>query len=276
MSVGTVARQWLPPALMRRIDRAAGRGLRFEAGWSDWGAALAASGGYDDDAILERVRRATREVVAGRAAFERDGVTFAHWEPPFTILAPLLRHALRSDGRLDVVDFGGSLGSSYRQCQPLLPQLRALRWQVVEQPAFVRMGREEFSDAVLSFHDTLDSLAPAWPGAPRALLGSSVLQYLADPDAHLAAWRAAGTGTLVLDRTPVWDGPEHRACVQHVPESIYPGSYPCWILSRPRLLEAMGSGWRLVCEFDSAEGRYQAEHGPAFDFRGFVWDRVDG
>lgn len=271
MTATAVLRDWLPPALRRALGRAAGRSLHFVGGWASWDEAAAASRGYDDGAILDRVVSATREVVAGRAAFERDSVLFDHGQPPFQLLAPLLRHALRHGSRLDVVDFGGSLGSTYRQCHPFLPALETLRWHVIEQAPFVDAGRREFSAGPLGFHLDFESLPPA--AAPRLLLASSVLQYLPRPLHLLRGLQGHGIDTLVLDRTPVWDGSEDRACVQHVPRRIYDASYPCWILSRQILLEHLSQDWRLVCEFDCPEGRHEASNGPAFEFKGFVWER---
>lgn len=271
MTAAAVLRDWLPPALHRALGRATGRSLRFVGGWPGWDAAAAASSGYDDSAILERVVHATRHVEAGRVAFERDSVLFDTWQPPFQLIAPLLRHALRHGGSLDVVDFGGSLGSTYRQCRPFLPELAALRWHVIEQPLFAAAGRSEFSTPPLVFHTELSALPAAI--APRLLLASSVLQYLPHPMQHLQDWEASGIDTLVLDRTPVWEGPEDRACVQHVPRHIYDASYPCWVLSRSGLLDRLSRDWRLVCEFECPEGRHVARQGPTFEFKGFVWER---
>lgn len=271
MTAAALLRQWLPPAVHRALGRASGRSLRFVGGWPGWAAAAAASRGYDDSAIVERVAAATREVESGRAAFERDGVLFDAWQPPFQLLAPMLRHALRHQGRLEVVDFGGSLGSTYRQCRPFLPPLVSLDWHVVEQVRFVEVGRAEFARPPLDFHAALSELPPA--GAPRLLLASSVLQYLPQPAQHLREWEGHGIDTLVLDRTPVWDGPQDHVCVQHVPRHIYDASYPCWVMSRPQLIDRLAPEWRLVCEFDCPEGRHVARGGPAFDFKGFVWER---
>jgi putative methyltransferase (TIGR04325 family) len=264
-------REWLPPRLHRALGRALGRTLRFDGGHADWSSAAAAARGYDDAAILQRVRDATREVVAGRAAYERDSVLFDHWQPPFALLAPLLRHALAHGGRLDVADFGGSLGSSYRQCRPFLPRLDVLQWHVVEQPAFAAAGRAEFSTAELHFHERLADLPPAL--APRLLMACSVLQYLPQPAQAIDEWTASDAQTLLLDRTPMWDGNADRACVQQAPRHIYDSSYPCWVLSRPQLFGRLERGWRLVCEFDSPEGRHTARGGPSFEFKGQLWER---
>lgn len=271
MSLHTPLRRWLPPALHGAIGRASGRSQSFTGRPRDWAQALAQSRGYADRAILERVVQATREVVAGRAAFERDSVLFDRWEPPFQLLAPLLRHALRHGGRLDVVDFGGSLGSTYRLCRRFLPEEVTLRWHVVEQADFVAAGRAEFSTDELGFHGSLAELPTCV--APRLLLVSSVLQYLEDPTARIAEWNVGDADALVIDRTPIGVGPAHRLCIQQVPRHIYRASYPCWILSRERLLEQLASHWQWVCEFDSPEGRHSVAGGPSFDFKGFVLER---
>lgn len=260
-------REGLPPALHRAIAQSTGRAVRFDGRFKDWSGASAASTGYAHGEILDRVIRASREVEAGRAAFERDAVLFDIWQAPVQLLAPLLRHAARCGGHLEVVDFGGSLGSSYRQCRPFLPALASLRWYVIEQPGFVAAGRAEFENETLSFHDTVDALPPA--AAPRLLLASSVLQYLEAPLEAIAGWDVPSVRAVLIDRTPVWSGATHWPCVQHVPRHIYPASYPCWVLSQPRLLERLAQRWRLVYEFDSVEGRHAARGGPTFDFKGF-------
>ena len=79
-------------------------------------------------------------------AFERDGVVFDQPDYNFPLLACLLRVATESGNRLRVLDFGGSLGSTYFQCRPFLGGVSELRWTVVEQPQFVECGRREFED----------------------------------------------------------------------------------------------------------------------------------
>jgi putative methyltransferase (TIGR04325 family) len=270
VSLRTFARGWLPPAARRSLATLAGRRLRFEPVRGTWADAVARSSGYDHASILQRVVVATREVVAGRAAYERDSVLFHEPSVRFEILAPLLRAALRHGGRLDVIDFGGSLGTLYRQCRPHLP-LATLRWQVVEQPAFVAAGRAEFTTAELSFHDALNDLPG--PVVPRVLVASSVLQYLPDPMRHLKAWAAAReVDTVIIDRTPMSGAAEHALAIQHVPRHIYPASYPCWVLSRVRLLEAF-PGWQTAAEFEGPEGAFRLPGGPRFTFNGLILER---
>jgi putative methyltransferase (TIGR04325 family) len=271
MSAAGLLNDLAPPLLRRLARRWRGSGLRFSGQPASWAEARAACGGYDAAAILDRVATATRAVIAGEAVFERDSVLFHKPAYPYPVLTTLLRAAALNGGRLDVVDFGGSLGSTWRQCRPFLAGLAALRWQVVEQAAFVALGRAEFTTAELSFAASLDELAPS-ATAPVIVL-SSVMQYLEDPAATLAALSALHASHLVIDRTPLSAEAAARLCIQHAPRQVYDASYPCWILSREALLAQLAPHWRLLSEFPCDEGHHATDDGFAFEFRGLILGR---
>ena len=69
----------------------------------------------------------------GEAVYERDSVIFDHIEYSFPVLCGLLRAAVEDDGKLNVLDFGGSLGSSYYQKKGFLAVCKHLRWSIIEQ-----------------------------------------------------------------------------------------------------------------------------------------------
>ena len=271
MSARALIKTLAPPLLLSLLQRYSGRAMRYAGHSTDWSQALSMSSGYAATSILERVTEATRAVVSGRARYERDAVLFTEAEHPFALLAALWRAAALGGGRLDVVDFGGSLGSSYRQSRPLLDGLQQLQWRVVEQPAFVATGQREFSTDELSFTDSLESLPPC--AGVRVVLASSVLQYLNDPYAVLDAFTGVGAEHLIIDRTPMSGNPTDRLCIQHVPKQIYAASYPCWILSKSKLLERLSRNWHLVCDFPCADGTARTDDGVPFEFRGLVLER---
>ena len=62
--------------------------------------------------------------------------------------------AAANGGRLEVVDFGGALGSTWWQHREELSALGLRRWVVVEQPQFIEAGRE-FAGEILGFAPTL-------------------------------------------------------------------------------------------------------------------------
>ncbi|MEO7336677.1 MAG: methyltransferase, TIGR04325 family [Caldimonas sp.] len=271
MSASTLARGLAPPVLVDLYRRWSGKTLRFIDVPEGWDEAVRLSTGYADGDILERVLAATRAVVSGQAAFERDSVLFDAPELPFPLLAALLRAAVIERGDLTVVDFGGALGSTYRQCRDFLDGLSRLRWHVVEQSAFAQAGRE-FATDELRFFAALDELPALSNGA--VIVASSVLQYLADPLDTLRRFAAMSARHLVIDRTPMHRGATDRLCIQQVPSHIYRASYPCWIFSQEALLERLAPHWRVVADHPCAEGASQTEQGSPFEFRGLVLERL--
>lgn len=228
------------------------------------------STGYLEGSIPDRVAQATRQVMAGKAAYERDAVAFDSHDYSYPLVAALLHAANQNQGRLDVVDFGGSLGSTYRQCRPFLRGLTQVKWQVIEQSNFVELGRREFETEELTFHSSVDQLPVATDGR-RLLLLSSVLQYLESPLTLLSELVRLPFSHIVIDRTPVSEQQENRLCVQKVPASIYKASYPCWILSNEQLLGVLFEGWIELCEFPCLDGKWSTDDGLNFEFRGFCF-----
>ena len=261
---------WLPPVIVEaRRRRLLGQALHFSDVDGGWAAAQRQSTGYSADTIVDHVAAATREVIAGRALYERDSVLFNEPDYPFPIVAALLHAALSQHGNLTVIDIGGSLGSTYRQCQPLLHHVPSLHWHVIEQPHFVDVGRREFSTDQLQFWTSVRELPPQ-PGR-SFLLMSSVLQYLEQPDALLDELLGLDASHLLIDRTPMSTELVSRLCVQHVPPSIYRASYPCWVLSRPQLKARLANaGWQVTAELLSTEGTFSTPSGFGFEFRGLL------
>jgi putative methyltransferase (TIGR04325 family) len=169
------------------------------------------------------------------------------------LLACLLYVASRCENRLDVIDFGGSLGSSYWQNRHLLAHLRHLRWSVVEQPHFVIVGQSEIANETLRFYPSI--AAALADGPANAILLSSVLQYLEDPFALFGSILSTGVQFVLLDRTSFFvDDLPDRISVEDVHPSVYEGSYPAWFFNLAKFRRfVQTSGYRIVEEFDSWE-----------------------
>jgi putative methyltransferase (TIGR04325 family) len=237
----------------------------------DWQHAKGMSGGYADQSILARVADAERAVVSGSARYERDSVLFQDTVYPFAVLAALLRAASLNDNRLEVVDFGGSLGSTYHQCRSFLDSVSSIDWWVVEQPGFVALGQREFTNTELRFVHSFGELPCLSAGG--IVLACSVLQYMENPSLTLANIDKLQVRHLVIDRTPISEEAIDRLCIQHVPKSIYRASYPCWILSRSRLLSRIANSWRVVSDYACVEGKARTDDGLEFEYRGLILEK---
>lgn len=263
-----ILRDLTPPAIARAVAGRSSGLTTLVDGFANWDEAVARAGTYSEASILDRVRTATDAVIAGNAAFERDGVLFPSLEYRWPVVAALMWQAARDHGRLRVLDFGGSLGSTFRQYQSLLGTLD-VRWGVVEQPAFVEAGAP-YTSQILTFHDSIEACVDTIQ--PNVVLLSSVLQYLPDPHRVLRRLGTLDAGTLVIDRTPMVDGTDDQAIVQVVPATIYEASYPAWLLTRDRLMADL-PGWRLVDEFPGIEPAMATSSGRDVVWHGMTFSR---
>jgi hypothetical protein len=97
-----LARDWLPPVLVRWFRHVRGGGIRFEGDITTWEEANSHCTGYNAEEILAKVLASTLKVKHGEAAAERDSVLFDQIEYAWPVLAGLMWAAARSSGRLNV------------------------------------------------------------------------------------------------------------------------------------------------------------------------------
>jgi putative methyltransferase (TIGR04325 family) len=262
------AREWLPPAFVRWIRQMSGGGIRFEGDFANWEEASARCTGYDAEEILAKVLAATLKVKRGEAAYERDSMLFEEIEYAWPVIAALMWAAARSGGRLNVLDFGGALGSSYFQNRKFLQPLPDVHWSVVEQPHYFEAGRKHIQEEHLSFYKSLEECLSE--NQPNVILLSSVLQYLESPNELIEKLNKVGALCMVIDRTPFSLHGKNKLVVQKVPAAIYSASYPMWIFSLPEIRQLLEENWRLVASNISPEGHVQTTNGFEFSFQGML------
>jgi putative methyltransferase (TIGR04325 family) len=244
----------------------------FTGDYISWDDATRSSTGYDAGVILEKTCAALLKVKNGEAVYERDSVLFDKIQHSFPVLAGLLRAAQAHDGRLCVVDFGGALGSSYFQCRGFLQAVQQFEWLVVEQSAHIACGRKNFESDQLRFYNTIEECKAGHH--PNALLLSSVLQYLPNPYDVLQKLLSHGISHVIIDRTAFLVSSRERLTVQHVPDSIYPASYPAWFFSEKKFTAAIEfAGYNLVADFLGTVDDYSPEGEKGY-YKGFIFERV--
>lgn len=208
------------------------------------------------------------KVKNGQAAYERDSVTFDQHVYPFPVLAGLLRARSADGNRLSVLDFGGSLGTTYFQCRDFLSATGFFRWSVVEQSEHVKCGRAEFADERLRFYISIDECLAQ--EQPNVLLLSGVIQHLPKPHEFLADVLQRGFAHVIVDRTAFFSGNRDLLTVQHVPDWIYRASYPAWFLSEERFLHSFGKHYRLVASFAALDALHPEKGSAAW--KGFIFE----
>jgi putative methyltransferase (TIGR04325 family) len=116
----------------------------------------------------------------------------------------------------------------------------------------VKVGKEYFEDDVLKFFPNIETCLSETK--PNVILFSSVLQYLESPYGMLDKLLDLPCDYLIIDRTSFWDGSTDRLCVQQVPPSIYPASYPIWIFSEHIFLQYIQRrNFESIAEFQSLD-----------------------
>jgi len=257
----------LPPLLFRELRRLKKDKYGWLGQYANWDEAKKDSGGYDSSLILEKVDSAVQKVVSGEAVFERDSVLFDKPEYNRPLIGALMYAAANRGGKLELIDFGGSLGSTYYQNRPFFKKLKSVRWTVIEQAHFVARGREKFSHEALRFHETIESAMAESPA--DVLLLSSVLQYIERPYELLEHLLGFGFGTIIVDRMPFNTRSENRICVQRVSPAIYSASYPCHLLNQEEfMLFFQNNGYCLIDEFDALDGQTKT-----YKFKGFIFEK---
>ncbi|MEZ6046828.1 MAG: methyltransferase, TIGR04325 family [Planctomycetaceae bacterium] len=266
-------KRWLPPALLRWRRRRNSNLIRFTGNYTDYQSARDASTGYDADLIQSRVIAAQKKVRAGEGLFAQDGVVIQSAPPPIRLLAILYQVALEKETKVvNVIDFGGALGSTYDRCRAMAPSTLHFNWTIIEQPALVEAGQKEFSTDELCFSNSLEESLQSQP--VDLLLLSGVLPYLEEPFTLLSQIAECKIPWIIIDRTPLLFTGESRLTVQHVPASIYgsPQSYPAWFLDHDQLCSILTPHYKLLSLHPSEDGEFDLGDVMSMSY-GMIWKR---
>jgi putative methyltransferase (TIGR04325 family) len=260
MAFKELVKDILPPVFLRFISG-------FYYGWhgdySNWKTASVRCSGYDSGIILEKVKESTLKVKDGTVPYERDSVIFNEIQYSYPLLSGLMWIAGENNGKLNVLDFGGSLGSSYYQNKLFLDTLTEVKWCIVEQPGFVEVGKKYFENEILKFYFNIDECLRE--NNIHIVLLSSVLQYIEYPYDLLKSIIEKKVKYILFDRTQFISGND-RITIQRVNPSIYNASYPCWFFDSLKFKVFMSEKYDLIYEFDSL-GRANIRS----EFKGFLY-----
>ncbi len=216
--------------------------------YDTWDEAKSLCTGYDSRVILEKCKNSLLKVKNGEAAYERDSVLFNEIQYSWGLLAGLQRAALENEGNLCVLDFGGSLGSTYYQNREFLSSIKNLKWCIVEQAHFVDCGKQYFEDEQLKFYHTIEECMANQK--PNVLLFSSVLQYLEKPYEWIERFINLEIPYIIIDRTAFIERENDIITIQKVPENIYVASYPSYFFGK-NIINLLQKKYKMIAKFDN-------------------------
>lgn len=250
-----IVKQFIPPIILSLLRSSKIKKVEppnnenWLGDFSTWEDAKKQCGGYESEIILEKCKKALLKVKNGEAVYERDSVLFDQIQYNRGLLEGLQKVALDNENNLCVLDFGGSLGSTYFQNKAFLSSLKTLEWNIVEQSHFIACGKENFENDQLKFYHTIQECLKN--KKPDVILLSSVIQYMEKPFELLEHVNQLGINYIIFDRTSFIDQPDNLLMIQKVPAEIYEASYPIWFFNMDKIITSL-SNYTLLTTFDCA------------------------
>jgi putative methyltransferase (TIGR04325 family) len=226
--------------------------------------------GYHADHILQRIISTTTKVKNKEVAYERDGIEYDTVKMNFNLLSSLLLIATRNGGTLNVLDFGGSLGTTYFQNISFFDGLHSLTWNVVEQSNYVDAGRKHFQTDQLRFYYTIEECLKE--NKPDIIIFCGVIQYINDTASLLAQIADTKIPYLLLDFIGYSGRDTDRITIQHVPPVFYgvEASYVCRFFAKDKMFNTLKKNYDMVYDFQSEPDKYYIEFQP-FLYEGQLW-----
>ena len=205
--------------------------LEYSGPFETWNIAVNSSVGYESKVVLEKVTRGVLDVLSGKAKYERDGSTFSALPKSDTareILCELV------DENFVIIDFGGGLGGNYIANREFLDKANVF-YYALEQVNFVKTGQEIALKFKLPINFKVH-IEEVDNKKIDILILSSVLQYLDDWQGILDSLLFRQPKYIIIDRTPLSDGPTQIFIQEN--EGYYETkvSYPARILNRTEML----------------------------------------
>lgn len=207
--------------------------IYFSAEKKNWSIALKNSKSYEDNAIVEKIIKTYEQIENYNFEFyERDGILFKQKFDEIFLLN-FLTENIKPGKFLEVLDFGGSLGSRFFSNYNFINKNNII-WNIVEQNKFVEFGKKKLNKNNLQFYCSIDECSKA--KNIDCVIFSNSLQYLEKYDETLKYIKKNKIKSVFIDFLPVSNLKNHKIFVQNIPKKIYKSSYPIRIFSKDKFI----------------------------------------
>ena len=218
------------------------KSIRLKSIFFTYSDALNYSDGYDNPKIAETLRSNAHHMLNTPKAYVRDGIVFNCGKYSYALLGAIYAEDKKHD--INVLDFGGNLGSLYYQHLEYLRR-GINKWIVIEQSYLIEITKEFKFDDKLVYYPVLDYVKDYHFDL---IILSSVLPYLEDPYDILNDLLAFHADFVFIDRTyfcdfKAWD-------FVMIQENLNTGiNYPVWIFNKLKMIQYFElKGYHLVDE----------------------------
>jgi putative methyltransferase (TIGR04325 family) len=134
---------------------------------------------------------------------------------------------------LNILDFGGSFGSSYFQNFSVLQDHKKFNWIIVEQKKIVKYVKNFKLNRNLFFFSSIKDCLKI---VPDFVLFSSVLQYLSNPFYYINFLFKKKIKYFLILRTPFQNNKESIK-IQVIPDHIYKATLPIRIFNESAFIK---------------------------------------
>ena len=216
----------------------------YKGPYKKWSQAKHQSSGYNDKKILYRVRNSALIAKNSKNKFEVDSLIFKR---PYRnkFFEKILKN-LSKKKSINIIDFGGSLGSTYYRYKNIFSKKNKLQWSIIEQKSFVKIGKKEFKERNLSFYFNFKDLKLKIKNKKiNIFLLSSSIQYIGNYKKIINEINSLNPDHIIFLKTPVNLLNSDRIYIEKVPKDIYGLSYPSWVFSKKKLINSF-SNYKIV------------------------------
>ena len=201
---------------------------------SNWEEANIESSGYDQVKILNKCKNALLKVKNGLFSFERDSVLFNKPEYSWHLLTLIFQHSILNNNKVSLIDYGGSLGTTYFQNVKFLSTISNLKWYIVEQDLFSQCGKKYFENETIKFFNNIEDVFKI--DTPKIIYLGCVIQYLKEPKTLISKIINFNFDYIIFERIAFINENSDILTIQNVDKNIYDASYPAWFFNKKNFI----------------------------------------
>lgn len=210
----------IPNHIKIYVNKLLKRNITFSGNYKTWNEALINSSGYDNEIIINKKIKSFLIVKKKKSKYENDTVLFNDKKINEDLVK--IFNYIGYKKTLNLLDFGGSLGSLYFQHLSILKKFPKFRWNIVEQKKLVDFARKNKIKNLNFYYSIFDFLNKK---KASLIIFSSVLQYVEDAKKIIQFCLKKNVKYIAVLKTP-FSFKKELIKVQHVPKNIYNASYP--------------------------------------------------
>jgi putative methyltransferase (TIGR04325 family) len=234
--------------ILKKLRKYKPRSFGWFNDYKTWEEAKKACNTYDEQAIHEKLKSATLKVKNGEAAYERDGIIYSQIYYSWPLLSHLLLAASQNNNELSIIDFGGSLGTTFFQNKKYLNQLNKAQWDVIELGYLIETGKNEITENGLNFYYTIEQAFEA-NGKHNILIINGVFPYLENPYETFNLFKSFDFEYIIIESTYFNYEARDRICIQKTNPKAYTAFYPCWLLNYEKVKTTFSDQYDVFAEY---------------------------